>query len=77
MLFAKKLGFNEGLNEFNCQKLSEYVKNGPNEWPGAHKIILANGQSIFLNTVQLRNQWSKIVSQGPSSNIYLYHPLFF
>jgi DNA-directed RNA polymerase I subunit RPA1 len=35
MFMAKKLTFPEGVNEANCEKLKQLVKNGPSVWPGA------------------------------------------
>lgn len=35
MFMAKKLTFPEGVNEANCERLKQLVKNGPSVWPGA------------------------------------------
>lgn len=45
---AKKLTYPEIVNDLNIQKMYEYIQNGPNQYPGATKIIKANGDEIDL-----------------------------
>ena len=40
---ALNLTFPEIVNQFNLEDLKEYVKNGPNIWPGAKSIVKKDG----------------------------------
>tara|TARA_B110000285_G_scaffold234836_1_gene313266 strand:+ start:2134 stop:6708 length:4575 start_codon:yes stop_codon:yes gene_type:complete len=46
---ALNLTFPEVVNQFNIEELKEYIKNGPNKWPGAKSIIKTNGNRFTIN----------------------------
>ncbi len=45
---AKTLTFPETVNAYNIHKLTQLVRNGPNEHPGAKYIIRDNGERVDL-----------------------------
>ncbi|CAH6720811.1 DNA-directed RNA polymerase II subunit RPB1 [[Candida] jaroonii] len=45
---ARTLSYPEVVTPFNIQRLTEYVRNGPNEHPGAKYVIRDNGDRIDL-----------------------------
>lgn len=51
IFMAKKLTFPENVNEYNVQKLREYVIRGPFEHPGANFVEEANGRRIALEAL--------------------------
>ncbi|KAK4191803.1 hypothetical protein QBC35DRAFT_485996 [Podospora australis] len=60
---ARTLTYPETVTPYNIAKLTEYVKNGPNEHPGAKYIIRSDGTRIDLRhhkragAVQLEYGW--------------------
>ena len=46
---ALNLTFPEIANQFNLEDLKEYIKNGPNIWPGAKSIVKKDGSRYSLN----------------------------
>tara|TARA_B100000900_G_scaffold416245_1_gene450518 strand:- start:195 stop:4769 length:4575 start_codon:yes stop_codon:yes gene_type:complete len=47
---ALNLTFPEIVNKFNIDELKEYIKNGPNIWPGAKSIIKKDGKRFNINS---------------------------
>ncbi|ANZ74287.1 BA75_00604T0 [Komagataella pastoris] len=45
---AKTLSYPETVTQYNIHRLTEYVRNGPNEHPGAKYVIRDNGDRIDL-----------------------------
>lgn len=52
MSIAMNLTYPETVTRFNIKRLSELIKNGPNEHPGAKSIIRHDGQEIDLRFVK-------------------------
>ena len=45
---AMNLSIPEKVNTFNKKKLSEFIRNGPEKWPGANSVIKRNNTRITL-----------------------------
>ncbi len=52
LFIAKKLTFPENVNEYNVEKLREFIINGPNVHPGAN-FIVEKDKKIALEALSL------------------------
>ena len=59
---ARTLTFPETVNAYNIHKLTQLVRNGPNEHPGAKYIIRENGERIDLR--QAKNAKDMTLQSG-------------
>jgi DNA-directed RNA polymerase I subunit RPA1 len=48
LVFAMRLTYPEPVTDDNCKKLSEFIVNGPDQWPGAVSIEMENGTTQKL-----------------------------
>jgi len=51
-VFAKTLSYPERVTDFNKERLSEAVMNGPDVYPGANYVIDCNGQQFSLKSMK-------------------------
>jgi DNA-directed RNA polymerase subunit A' len=61
---AKKLTIPETISVWNIERLKEYVKNGPNIYPGANYIIRPDGVKIRLDYVSDRKTLAESIAPG-------------
>ena len=62
-VFAKTLSYPEKVTEFNKDKLSKLIMNGPDKYPGANFITNGDGQTYKLHgmTEQERAKYAKMI----------------
>ncbi|KAK8875728.1 DNA-directed RNA polymerase I subunit RPA1 [Tritrichomonas musculus] len=62
-VFAKTLSYPEKVNEFNKDKLSQLIMNGPDVYPGANFFTNGDGRTYRLNgmTEQERSKYAKML----------------
>jgi len=65
---AVNLTFPEKVNNFNIEKLSELVLNGPDKWPGVKSVIKKNNNKISIND---NNKQDIELEQGDTVNRHL------
>ena len=65
---ALNLTFPEVVNDFNIDDLKEYIKNGPDKWPGAKSIIKKDGNRYTIND---NNKNDLILENGDKVNRHI------
>lgn len=62
-VFAKTLSYPEKVTEFNKEKLSQLIKNGPDVYPGANFITNGDGRTYKLHGMseQERNKYATML----------------
>ena len=68
MKVALNLTFPEVVNSFNIEELNEYIKNGPDKWPGAKSIIKQDGNRYVIND---NNKNDFILENGDKVNRHI------
>lgn len=57
-IFAKTLSYPERVSEYNKDRLSQMIINGPDKYPGANYVVDCNGETIQLKKTKLRDRKS-------------------
>jgi DNA-directed RNA polymerase II subunit RPB1 len=65
---ALNLTFPEIINKFNIDRITEYVRNGPNVWPGAKSVEKKNGKKFAIND---NNKTEFIIEYGDKVNRHI------